>query len=70
MAVHVVTRVHRVIVSSPGNNRVVRSAGGTAVVTLLNFVDQVVLLITLAFVRWAVALTTGVVIANTHDWVW
>jgi len=68
--VHVVTGVHRVIVCSAGNNRVVRTAGCTAVMPLLNLVYEVVLLIALAFVRWAVAFAARVVVANTHDWVW
>ena len=68
--VHVVTGVHRVVVRSPGNNWVVRTTGCTAVVSLLNFVYEVVLLIALAFVGWAVAFATGVVVANTHNWVW
>jgi hypothetical protein len=70
VTVHVVTGVHRVVVCSPGNNRVVRSAGCTAVVSLLNLIDEVMLLIALAFVRWAVAFATRVVVANTHDRVW
>jgi hypothetical protein len=70
MSVHVVTGVHRVIVCSAGNNRVVRTAGCTAVMPLLNLVYEVVLLIALAFVRWAVAFAAGVVVANTHHWVW
>jgi hypothetical protein len=61
-SVHVMTGVHVVA----GAFVIVWPAGCAAVVTLLNLVDQVVLLVTLALVRRAVAFATGVVVADTH----
>jgi hypothetical protein len=56
--VHVVTRARAFVI--------MRSSGCTAIVTLLNLVYEVVFLVTLAFVRWAVTLGTRIVVADTH----
>jgi hypothetical protein len=64
--VHVVTTVvvRPMVVS--GGRQVVLTTGGAAVVTLLGLPDQVVLLIALALVGWAVALAARVVITAAH----
>jgi hypothetical protein len=45
---------------------IVFAIGGAAVVPLLGLTHQMVLLIALALVRWAVALATGIVVTAAH----
>jgi hypothetical protein len=59
---HVMTGVH-VVASALV---IVRPSSCATVVTLLNLIDQVVLLVTLALVWRAVTFATGVVVADTH----
>ena len=59
ITVHVVTNVSRAVI--------VVATVFTASVPNLNLANQVVLLVTLALVRWAVALATRVVVASTHQ---
>jgi hypothetical protein len=49
---------------------IVWSTSRAAVVAILAFADQVMLLVTLAFVRGAVALFAGVMVTDTHHRVW
>lgn len=73
VAMHIVTRVHvvpsmHVMTGVPGVSiRVLMfTAGLAALVIFLSLTNEVVLLVTLALVRRAVALTARVVIATAH----
>ena len=66
-SMHIVTRMHVVTAAVV---EVVRPTGCTAIVPVLAFANQVVLLIALALVRRAVTFFARVVITDTHHWVW
>lgn len=61
--VHVVPGVHVVTAAVV---EIMWASGSTAVMPFLHVANQVVFLITLAFIRWAVAFAAGVVVADTH----